>query len=952
MDDASYFPKLNDEDMTFEPSRSGIGVEVSSYQHHRKRQKVKIACENCRSRKKKCDGLKPVCSHCKTIYEKKLMAKMKLNKSLKNNNNDHHAASMKMIEEAVKVDCRYRDDGASTLEDQQPTLLISSSRAHQPSGGFSSITMEFSRTSSFANAIEYQGDIIPKNTNNTMMNCDTETTQKADSMHELLKEVTGKFNIIYKLIKAKATADDGKISTKTKSDGNIIQTTLKEIYNTLKTLEHNTHPSSITVFNGNDDFSTSSGCPITRKKRMMSVMAAARNVDDNLIDPAQSKCAFPGYWDRSVERVLKWPIFDGKYDKLAEEVHKVMKINDKHLLHAEWPEIKRSNGHHEPERRHNICNSNMDNLNNNGNIKDTRADEISGLMKIGNIIDGTISKSTDPVVKNKIFFEDGKSSKRKRCFRFRFLETLRSLEPKIMKNLSKWTEDYILNVHTSGNLFIDILSLRKTTTELLDDYSRFLVSEGTSNKDDNEKLLNFDETEHKNRNFLLQYHFSEAGNRYLDEDLGDGERYIPIYCLLMICSIGMLSSKYDCKNSRICNFASSYDERNQFGKSELAYQLYLLSMEFKKLQNNPSILIDEANRHELSHQTSFYSLCDIQYDLLLSMYKNFMLKPFEAWYHIYNASSMMLVYLELNREKINSTLKSYQLIQRIYWQCHKNECELKVYLSPVYLSSGIISYKPPFKISDLKIPGYINQEESVIKDGWAFYLTEVFVRPILNKILNAFYLKSTNEHSKSSYGDSMENNWTLLDQEDYVQLIQFFLKETGDLLIIFEKFLNQQNLSTPLRCADERVIRIKECLSLPVLYYILTVLALPMPNYTIQHVESRGGPISYDQYLHPYLIAFLKDLCDQYLRFPDLMDFASERRHGSWFRLRDTYSSCVILMIIYKKFGIHFFTRDKLRMFVDQTNCIFNYWIVEAQEFKLSLQIINGIYNDLPYIDN
>lgn len=61
------------------------------------------------------------------------------------------------------------------------------------------------------------------------------------------------------------------------------------------------------------------------------------------------------------------------------------------------------------------------------------------------------------------------------------------------------------------------------------------------------------------------------------------------------------------------------------------------------------------------------------------------------------------------------------------------------------MSSGTLMYKPPFKVRDLKIPSSINTEPIVIKDDCTFYLTEIFIRPILNKIMNYFYGISNNQ---------------------------------------------------------------------------------------------------------------------------------------------------------------------------------------------------------------
>lgn len=122
-----------------------------------------------------------------------------------------------------------------------------------------------------------------------------------------------------------------------------------------------------------------------------------------------------------------------------------------------------------------------------------------------------------------------------------------------------------------------------------------------------------------------------------------------------------------------------------------------------------------------------------------------------------------------------------------------------------------------------------------------------------------------------------------------------------------------------------------------------------MPNYTHQQMALRH--IDYNAMMHPYIVSFLKDICSQFLRIDDLIQFASERRHGSWYRLRDIYLASIILMIIYKKFGIYFFEKKELSRFIEQTKTIYEYWKDECPEHEHSLKIINTIYKSLPYIN-
>lgn len=94
---------------------------------------------------------------------------------------------------------------------------------------------------------------------------------------------------------------------------------------------------------------------------------------------------------------------------------------------------------------------------------------------------------------------------------------------------------------------------------------------------------------------------------------------------------------------------------------------------------------------------------------------------------------------------LTDNVQHNQLVDRLFWLCLKLECELNVELSPAVQPSGIAGILGiPCVIPDYKKDAYSEQVQRLGKNyddeyTWYFYLTEVAVRKVDNKMFDDFY---------------------------------------------------------------------------------------------------------------------------------------------------------------------------------------------------------------------
>ncbi|PVH18560.1 uncharacterized protein CXQ87_001491 [Candidozyma duobushaemuli] len=335
-----------------------------------------------------------------------------------------------------------------------------------------------------------------------------------------------------------------------------------------------------------------------------------------------------------------------------------------------------------------------------------------------------------------------------RKFKERF-DTCTALEELLRSQISSFTNSFFLNAHTKVPC-LDIISLlesieiytlmqkanpQTTFISMLEDYMSLEEGE-TVPQSFNDALLtlNLENTAVRRRAFI---NCCES---------------VPL--ILAVCAIGIIASPVKLDNHQTFNNSTEEGRSMENSAATLAKSSPLIPKDRKKLSRS---LIDYAliisSVFPLSLKRN--SLVSIEYHIMLNQYHLYNMDPLSAHKAIVTASTDMMYYLEkeMNREATSEQLRysfaeRRSIVDRLFWTCLKLECELRAELSPHVPLSGITQMVPPSPF--LRIPDAVSAEEHLAdsvaltnkyddKNSWYFFLTEVAVRKVDNKLYDEIY---------------------------------------------------------------------------------------------------------------------------------------------------------------------------------------------------------------------
>lgn len=156
-----------------------------------------------------------------------------------------------------------------------------------------------------------------------------------------------------------------------------------------------------------------------------------------------------------------------------------------------------------------------------------------------------------------------------------------------------------------------------------------------------------------------------------------------------------------------------------------------------------------------------------QCHMLSGIYLMYMLRPLQAWSSFHQAASTYSLYLKsqaASRPNINGTISrtTRRFEQRLYWSVLKSECEIRVHLdlpqsdlcktsypdlfpspptpsSPIESPQDILHGRTPASTTTPGSQAYSNTSTNIEQQSWFYYMTEIALRRIENRVLNAFY---------------------------------------------------------------------------------------------------------------------------------------------------------------------------------------------------------------------
>ncbi|KAH8694612.1 hypothetical protein BGZ61DRAFT_588540 [Ilyonectria robusta] len=253
--------------------------------------------------------------------------------------------------------------------------------------------------------------------------------------------------------------------------------------------------------------------------------------------------------------------------------------------------------------------------------------------------------------------------------------------------------------------------------------------------------------------------------RYARSVAEDGPGWDGKTCLVLLtCALGSLAkpfstSLYSSLLATMSTSSPSTDPNAPTSLNTSAYDLQLSAYYYSLARKRIGLL----------GSTIIRSQCY----LLSGVYLMYALRPLEAWHDFVQASTTYYTYLQGRMRSAAShgdgvqVSRTRRLEQRLYWSCFKSECEIRVELSLPESTLAALQYpdlfpSPPVEETDPSPspsttafdPSYSDfaspssggsqkrHTESMNESqqhSWYYYLTEIALRRIGNRILNALY---------------------------------------------------------------------------------------------------------------------------------------------------------------------------------------------------------------------
>lgn len=297
-----------------------------------------------------------------------------------------------------------------------------------------------------------------------------------------------------------------------------------------------------------------------------------------------------------------------------------------------------------------------------------------------------------------------------------------------------------------------------------------------------------------------------------------------------------------------------------------------------------------------------------QCHFLAGVYLMYTMRPLSAWQEFHSATQAIQVYLKASQcQEITpspgsrnsaGSLKKRRMEQRLYWSCYKSECELRVEMDIPNSLLADFQYpdlypSPPDALSPsetVRTPGSINLRISAFQNTrsqeqcWFYYLTEITLRRIGNRVLNLFY-----QTGPSSWSEEMLPRMASIAREFEQQLqdwyVPFDRSNRNSNLILRSR---HNHLPEPIRYEEDempseelpymvwgRALEIKAWIYRPFLFYAVH-----------SSTDDPGRRIA-----APFVAKALN--CSYHLLSKRSI---SHRHHGTWYELRQAVSGVLLLV--------------------------------------------------------
>ena len=284
------------------------------------------------------------------------------------------------------------------------------------------------------------------------------------------------------------------------------------------------------------------------------------------------------------------------------------------------------------------------------------------------------------------------------------------------------------------------------------------------------------------------------------------------------------------------------------------------------------------------------------------------MRPLSAWQEFHAATQAIQVYLKAQQCRGTTTspgsqnspgaLNRRRMEQRLYWSCYKSECELRVEMDIPNSLLADFQYpdlypSPPDALSPVetvRTPGSTGLRSSALQSArsqeqcWFYYLTEITLRRIGNRVLNMFY-----QTGPSAWSEEMLPKMASIAREFEQQLqdwyVPFHMASRNTDLLIRSRLTY---LPEPIRYDEDempseelpymvwgRALEIKAWIYRPFLFYAV-----------------HSSPDDQGRRIAAPFVAKALTCSFQLLSKRSIF----HRHHGTWYELRQTVSGALLLV--------------------------------------------------------
>ncbi|KAM5344153.1 hypothetical protein ACJ41O_012690 [Fusarium nematophilum] len=331
-----------------------------------------------------------------------------------------------------------------------------------------------------------------------------------------------------------------------------------------------------------------------------------------------------------------------------------------------------------------------------------------------------------------------------------------------------------------------------------------------------------------------------------------------------------------------------------------------------------------------------------QCHFLAGVYSMYVMRPLPAWSQFQSAAKSYYLYLQCQPKHTRPTddsaesSKQRSVEQRLYWSCYKSECELRAEINLPNSSLAEVHYSdlhpsppdmdddesnPEFESSPPNrpawsrtgmraTPGARRQQEQT----WYYYLTEITLRRIANRVLNLFYIGDHTIWTK----DSMV--FMVKAAEQFEQQLEEWHVGLPSLIQFSDDMPPQEELVYHVR---GRVLEIKMWIYTPFLYY-----AIHAPP---------DAP--YRDIIQPFV--------DKGIAYNFLMlrgEPNTHRHHGTWYAVRAAASSCLFILGAVRC-GTISVPVDWMQD-IRQTVSRMRYWAAEGPGVSRAIEVVESYLED------